>query len=107
MEDLETLKVIKEKENSINDEIALLKNEKDKQLQEMEARFALKVKENEERLRLQATKEVADVTVEARSRAESIVLGSREKADRMKMKLSDREIEKMTSDLLKSYLEGM
>ena len=107
MEDLETLKVIKEKENSINNEVALLKNEKDKQLQEMEAQFALKVKENEENLRLQAVKEVADVTGKAKSRAESMVLSSREKADRLKLKLSDREIEKIASDLLKSYLEGM
>ncbi len=107
MEDLETLKVIKEKENSINNEVALLKNEKDKQLQEMEAQFALKVKENEENLRLQAAKEVADVTGKAKSRAESMVLSSREKADRLKLKLSDREIEKIASDLLKSYLEGM
>ena len=107
MEDLETLKVIKEKENSINNEIALLKNEKDKQLQEMEAQFALKVKENEENLRLQAAKEIAEVTDRAKSKAGSIVLGSREKAGRLKMKLSDREIEKIASDLLASYLEGM
>ncbi len=36
-----------------------------------------------------------------------MVLGSREKAGRLKMKLSDREIEKIASDLLTSYLEGM
>ena len=107
MEDLETLKVIKEKENSINNEIALLKSEKERQLQEMESQFKLKAKENEENLRLQAAKEVAEVTGRAKSRAESMVLGSREKAGRLKMKLSDREIEKIASDLLTSYLEGM
>lgn len=107
MEDLETLKVIKEKEDSINNEVALIKAEKEKELQEMEAHFALRAKENEERLRLQASREVADVTEKAKSRATSMILASREKAGRLKLRVSDREIEKIASDLLKNYLEGI
>jgi vacuolar-type H+-ATPase subunit H len=107
MEDLETLKIIREKEDSINKEIALLKSEKEKQLQEMETQFSLMLKENEENLRLQATKEVAEVSEKAKSKADNMVLASREKAENLKMKLSDRDIEKIASDLLKDYLEGI
>ncbi len=107
MEDLETLKVIKEKEDSINKEIALLKSEKEKQLQEMETMFSLTLKENEENLRLQGTKEVAEVTEKAKAKAETMVIASKEKANGLKMKLSDREIETAASDLLKGYLEGI
>lgn len=106
MEDLETLKIIREKEDSINNEIALLKSEREKQLQEMETQFSLKLKENEENLRLQATKEVAEVSEKAKAKADNMVLASREKAGKLKMKLSDRDIEKIASDLLKDYLEG-
>lgn len=106
MEDLETLKVIREKEDSINNEIALLKAEMEKQLHEMDAQFALRVKENEEMLRLQSAKEVAEVTEKAKAKAGNMVIASREKADKLKMKLSDREIEKIASDLLMDYLEG-
>lgn len=107
MEDLETLKIIKEKEQSVNEEMELLKSEKEKQIQQLESTFSLRLKENEEKLRLVAAEALEDTNRKAQAHADDILKNSREKADRIRISISDRETEKIALETLNEYLEGM
>lgn len=107
MEDLETLKIIKEKEQSINEEIAALKAEKEKLLQQIESSFSLKLKENEEKLRLQASKELEEARKKAQAHADSLLIGSREKAEKLRLRISDQDLERLATETFSKYIEGM
>lgn len=106
MEDLETLKVIKEKEQSINGKISALKGEKEKQLQELESTFSRKLKDNEEKLASEAASQMEKTTKEATARADRILEESKAKAGKLKLKVSDKELEKISTEILNQYLEG-
>ncbi|MDA8142741.1 MAG: hypothetical protein M0T81_02015, partial [Thermoplasmatales archaeon] len=93
MEDIETLKKIKEKETSINKEIAGIKQEKESEIQQLEQSFNASLKVQEENLYSQSAKEIAEVKRRAQAKASDIIEQSRLKAEKMKLNLTDRDIE--------------
>ena len=105
MEDIETLKRIKEKETSINNETAIIKQEKESEIQQLEQSFNASLKVLEENLSSQAAKEIADVRRIAQARAGEIIDQSRSKAEKMKLKLTDREIEDYVKSSVREFLE--
>ena len=105
MEDIETLKRIKEKETSINNETAIIKQEKESEIQQLEQSFNASLKVLEENLSSQAAKEIADVRRIAQARAGEIIEQSRSKAEKMKLKLTDREIEDYVKSSIREFLE--
>ena len=105
MEDIETLKRIKEKETSINNETAIIKQEKESEIQQLEQSFNASLKVLEEKLSSQAAKEIADVRRIAQARAGEIIEQSRSKAEKMKLKLTDREIEDYVKSSVREFLE--
>ncbi len=105
MEDIETLKRIKEKETSINNETAIIKQEKESEIQQLEQSFNASLKAQEENLSSQAAKEIADVRRIAQARAGEIIEQSRSKAEKMKLKLTDREIEDYVKSSVREFLE--
>lgn len=107
MEDLETLRVIKDKEQSINYEVELIKKEKEKELQQLESSFSVRLKENEERLTIEAARKLEDVEKKSRATADRLLISSREKADRIRMKIEDSQIEEVARKTFNQYLEGM
>lgn len=107
MEDLETLKVIKDKEQSINDKIELIKKEKEKELQQLESTFSMRMKENEERLMLDSAGQLEETKAKAEKKADLLLAESKDKASRMKLKIKDSEIEKLATETFREYLEGM
>lgn len=107
MDDLETLKIIKEKEQSINGQINTLKSEKEKELQLLESTFSLKLKDNEQKLRLQASKDLEETRKKAQTHADGILKDSKAQADKLKLVISDSDLEKLSREVFVEYVEGI
>jgi V/A-type H+-transporting ATPase subunit G/H len=105
MEDIETLKKIKEKETSINNEIASIKQEREIELQQLEQSFNASLKAQEENLYSQSAKEIAEVKRRAQAKASGIIEQSRLKAEKMKLNLTDRDIEEYVKSSVREFLE--
>ena len=105
MEDIETLKKIKEKETSINKEIAGIKQEKESEIQQLEQSFNASLKVQEENLYSQSAKEIAEVKRRAQAKASDIIEQSRLKAEKMKLNLTDRDIEEYVKSSVREFLE--
>ena len=104
MNDLETLKVIREKEDSINSRMQEIKAEKDKELEEIENGLAVAIREKEESLALQMSKEIEDTRQKASQKAEAMRRDGRARASRIKLKINDEEIGKYVTEAIESYL---
>ncbi|MCL6090858.1 MAG: hypothetical protein M1393_07460 [Candidatus Thermoplasmatota archaeon] len=105
MEDIETLKKIKEKETSINNEIASIKQERESELQQLEQSFNASLKAQEENLYSQSAKEIAEVKRRTQAKASGIIEQSRLKAEKMKLNLTDRDIEEYVKSSVREFLE--
>ncbi|MCL4341763.1 MAG: hypothetical protein M1431_06700 [Candidatus Thermoplasmatota archaeon] len=105
MDDLETLKVIKEKEESVNSLLASLKSEKEKELAEAENSLKLHVKAREEELQLGMEREIEEARKDALARSEIMIKDAMAKSARLKLRIKDEEIEKYLLEAIEEYLE--
>lgn len=105
MDDLETLKVIKEKEDSINSRIQEIKDQNEKKISSLEAGVDAILKTKEEELELQKQKSVDEALRAAKAKAESLIRDAMARSQRMTLTIKDEEIEKYVHEALMEYLE--
>ena len=89
MDDLETLKVIKEKEIS-----------------SLEAGIDAILKAKEEELEIQKQKSVDEALRSAKAKAESLTRDAMARSSRMTLTIKDEEIEKYVHEAIMEYLEA-
>lgn len=105
MEDLEALKVIKEREESVTQETERIKLENEKKLEELRSSLAQDLLSTEEYLKNKFQQDIEQVRAEAQKKADIIIEESRAKANNMKIKISDSDIEKYVNDSLTEFME--
>lgn len=104
MDDLETLKVIKEKEDSINSRIQEIKEQKEREINGLEAGIDAILKAKEEELEIQKQKSVDEALRSAKSKAESLIRDAMARSSRMTLTIKDEEIEKYVHEAIMEYL---
>lgn len=104
MDDLETLKVIKEKEESLNSKIEEIKTEKEKELSQIESGIETLLREREEALTLQMQREIEEARQAAMARSQEMIKDAVAKAARLKIRISDEEIENYVIESIEEYL---
>jgi len=106
MDDLETLKVIKEKEDSINSRIQEIKEQKEKEISSLEAGFDAILKAKEEELELQKQKSVDEALRSAKAKAESLIRDAMDRSSRLTLTIKDEDIENYVHEAIMEYLEA-
>ena len=107
MEDLEALKAIKGREDSMIREIEELRREYEKKLEELKSSLSEELAAAEERLKNKFQSDIEQVREETQKKADIIIEESRAKANNMKIKISDEDIEKYVNDSVSEFLGSL
>lgn len=106
MDDLEALKIIREKESSVENDINSFIDEQKKILAELKKESEEKIKEEKERAENDYFKHVSEVKDETEKQAKEIVEEAKAKAVRLSLKVSDKDLEKLVMDKLEKFVKG-
>ncbi len=106
MDDLETLKVIKEKEDSVNSRIQEIKEQKEREISSLESGTDAILKAREEELEIQKQKSVEEALRSAKAKAEGLIRDAMARSSRMTLQIKDEEIENYVHEAIIEYLEA-
>ncbi len=104
MDDIETLKIIKEKETSSEDEIKQLKADQDRLLAEIREKNDEESQKKKEELEIDYDRYIESTVKAAEEKAQSIVEDAKNKAKLIDLNLDDAGIKKLVFETLEEYL---
>ncbi len=104
MDDIETLKVIKEKETSSEDEIKQLKADQERILAEVEKKNNEEIENKKRELEIDYEKYIESAVKAAEEKAQSIIEDAKNKAKLIDLNLDDAGIKKLVFETLEEYL---
>ncbi len=104
MDDIETLKVIKEKETSSEDEIKQLKADQERILAEVGKKNNEEIENKKRELEIDYEKYIESAVKAAEEKAQSIIDDAKNKAKLIDLNLDDAGIKKLVFETLEEYL---
>ncbi len=104
MDDIETLKIIKEKETSSEEELKQLKADQDKLISEVQKKNEEEIQKKKDEFELDYNTYVESAVKEAEERAQSMIEDAKNRAKNMNLNLDDESIKKMVFEILEQYL---
>ncbi len=104
MDDIETLKIIKEKETSSEDEIKQLKADQEKILAEIGEKNNEEIQKKKGELEIDYDRYIESAVKTAEEKAQSIVEDAKNKAKLIDLNLDDTGIKKLVFETLEEYL---
>ncbi|MGC8608473.1 MAG: hypothetical protein ACP5UV_01230 [Thermoplasmata archaeon] len=104
MDDIETLKLIKEKETSSEEELKQLKADQDKLISEVQKKNEEEIQKKKDEFELDYNMYVESAVKEAEEKGQSIIEDARNSAKNMNLNLDDESIKKMVLETLEQYL---
>ncbi len=104
MDDIETLKVIKEKETSSEDEIKQLKADQERILAEVGKKNNEEIENKKKELEIDYEKYIESAVKAAEEKAQSIIDDAKNKAKLIDLNLDDAGIKKLVFETLEEYL---
>lgn len=105
-EDFETLKVIRDKEQSVDQEIEEFLERQKKELEDARTDGHSKVEARKEELENRYNSSIDNLKKELEKKRLEIIEEGEAKATTIRLTVSDKEIEKIVLDSLNQYLEG-
>lgn len=105
-EDFETLKVIRDKEQSVDEEIEEFLNRQKKELEDAKKDGTSKLEARKEELENSYSREIEKLRKELDRKRLEIIEEGEARATTIRLSITDREIEKIVMDSLNQYLEG-
>lgn len=103
MDDLDTLKAIKDKENDVSLSVTEMKSQKEAELKALEESLRNSLLETEKKLSEERERKIEESTKEAEEEASRILENARIKVSRMKLMISDDDLVALFDRLLKEY----
>ena len=105
MDDVETIRIIKEKETSADEEINEFKMEQEKIIREAREKETIDLEKTEEELKAKYQEYLESKRREAEQKASAIIEGAKAKASQIRLNIQDKDLEKMLLDIITEYLE--
>ena len=103
MDDLDTLKAIKDKENDVSLSVTEMKSQKEAELKALEDSLRNSLLETEKKLSEERERKIEESRKEAEEEASRILENARIKVSRMKLMISDDDLVALFDRLLKEY----
>ncbi|WP_297027459.1 hypothetical protein [Thermoplasma sp.] len=105
MDDVETIKIIKEKETSADEEIEQFKQEQEKLVREAMEKESLDIEKTEGELKSRYQEYLESRRKEAEEKAAAIIESAKERSASMNLSLKESDLQKMLLDIIMQYLE--
>lgn len=105
MDDLETLKTIKEKELAIEKEINEFKNTQDQKFNDLKKEVVLEIKNTEKNSVDDYSEYIKKVRADISKKVETIINEAKKKADSKSIVITEKDLKSLVFKLLNEYLE--
>ena len=105
-DDLEALKIIREKESSVESDINSFIEEQKKMLAELKKESEEKIEEAREKAENSYIKHVSEVRKETEKQAKEIIEEAKVRAQSISLKVPDKDLEKLVTDLMEKIVKG-
>lgn len=106
MDDLEALKIIKEKESSVENDIRTFIEDQKKLLAQLKKESEERIDEEREKADNDYTKHISEIRAQTEKQAKEIIEEARIKAQTISLKVSDKELEKLVMEALENLVKG-
>jgi len=105
MDDVETIRIIKEKETSADEEINQFKEEQEKIIKEAREKEALDLEKTEDELKSRYQEYLESRRKEAEEKASEIIDNAKQRASAINLDIKEKDLQKMVLEIIMKYLE--